>query len=469
MRNLNAKFVCYPSVVCVGKETEVMVFPRDTSRIFREEKEYEVGVVDLWADQLDYHDPVPLDHEWYLKNGCLCFKHTFDREQEYSIRFCEKGGKEERIKLFAADEDLYGLRPLKGDLHSHSYYSDGQDGVTVVPADYREEGFDFYALTDHNRMYPAKLQAELYKDIPLGIHMMRGEEVHTPGSLLHLVHAGGAESVCDYYIHHREEYEAEVDAIAATLPEIPEQYRRRYAMAKWACERIHAVGGVAIYAHPYWCPNRNNLSDEFIQLLFDSKMFDAFEVLGGSNDRTNNMQVALWQDQMMQGNTLAPVGSSDSHNHDFMQNKNFARRVTIAFAKANTTEAILEAIKAGNTLAAEVTEGSQYNVQFYGSLRLVRFARFLWDHYFAETWRLCYGEGVLMRRYAEGEDVGALLGAMAGTVEEFYQKFYGLKPFEGIPADRKAHLDHCLEVQRTVGPITKGSNLYIYGGNERRE
>ena len=74
-----------------------------------------------------------------------------------------------------------------------------------------------------------------------------------------------------------------------------------------------------------------------------------------------------------------------------------------------------------------------------------------------------------MRRYAEGEDVGALLGAMAGTVEEFYQKFYGLKPFEGIPADRKAHLDHCLEVQRTVGPTTKGSNLYIYGGNERRE
>ena len=30
-------------------------------------------------------------------------------------------------------------------------------------------------------------------------------------------------------------------------------------------------------------------------------------------------------------------------------------------------------------------------------------------------------------------------------------------------------LDQLRNAQRTQGPITKGSQLYIYGGNERRE
>ena len=61
--------------------------------------------------------------------------------------------------------------------------------------DYREEAFDFFFLTDHNRMYTSEYAAKLYGEIPLGMQILRGEEVHTPGSLLHIVHAGGSESV----------------------------------------------------------------------------------------------------------------------------------------------------------------------------------------------------------------------------------------------------------------------------------
>ncbi len=469
MRNAHPRYLCYPSVVCVGKETEVSIFPRDISRIFRDDREYELAVVGLREDQFDYHDHIPLDHPCYVKNGCLCFTYMFDREQEYSIRFAQKGGQEIKISLYAVEEDLYELRPLKGDLHSHTFYSDGQDGIAVTPADYREEGFDFFSLTDHNRMYTSKLAAELYKDIPLGMHIMSGEEVHTPGSIVHIVHAGGKASVCDQYVHNREDYEAAIDAIAETMQGIPAQYRRRVAMAKWACDEIHKVGGLAIFAHPFWCPNRYNVTREFADLLFDQKIFDALELVGcgAGVGKANNNQLAMWQEQAFKGNVLPVVGSSDSHNHDFALG-GFGKRFTIVFAKENTTESILEAIRRGYSLAAELPYESDHDIRFYGSQsRLVLFAHFLWEHYFNETWRLCVGEGILMRRYAEGESVASELAALAPTVENFYKKFYGLVPAPDFN-NRMAFLDHCLEVQRT-GPTTKGSNLYIYGGNERRE
>lgn len=469
MRNAHPRYMCFPSVVCVGHETEIAITARDTSRIFREDKQYSLAVIGLREDMDSYHSKLVMDYPCQVRDGRLCFTYNFDKEQEYSIRFCAEGEKEVRVALYAVNEDLYQLRPLKGDLHTHTYYSDGADGISMTPADYREEGYDFFALTDHNRMYTSQMATQLYKDIPLGMHIMLGEEVHTPGSLVHIVHAGGSKSVCNQYIHHPEEYEAAVDTIAETLTHVPEQYRRRVAMAKWACDEIHKAGGLAIFAHPFWQPRKYNVSEEFGQLLFGEKMFDALELMGGIGDKNNNLQLALWQEQAFQGNVIPVVGSTDSHNHDFSGGR-FGRRFTYVFARENSTEAILEAIRAGYSVAGELPMDSESEVRFYGSrLRLVAFAHFLFENYFCETWRLCVGEGILMRRYAEGEDVAALLAAFAPTVENFYKRFYGLIPNPPMPADRKLFLDKCLELQRTVGPETKGSSLFLYGGNDRRE
>ena len=468
MRNAHVKYMCYPSVVCVGKETEVYIQPRDVSLIFRDEWEYELAVVGLMEDQLDYHSHIPLDHEFEIKNGCLVFRHFFDKEQKYSIRFCKKGQKEIKIELYAVEEDLYSLRPLKGDLHTHTYYSDGSDGISMTPADYREEGFDFFSLTDHNRMYTSRLAKELYDGVDLGMHIMAGEEIHTPGSLVHIVHVGGSESVCDKYIKDIEKYKAEVEEIAKTLTDIPEQYRDRVAMAKWTSDNIHNAGGLAIFAHPYWTPNKVNVSPELIDLLYTPELFDAFELVGGVRHEYLIRQLALWQEKALEGKYLPPVGSSDSHNHDF-EVGGFGRNFTIVFAKENTTESILEAIKNGYTLAAELPKDGNNEVSFYGKLRLVTFANFLYNNYFNETWRLCVGEGILMRRYAEGEDVSDVLSALAPTVENFYKKFYGITKPVGIPSKASDFVDKTREIQLTQGPKTKGSSLFIYGGNECRQ
>ena len=225
MLNTHPKFRLFPSVVQTGKETKITIFPKDNSRRFREDKEYGFLIIAMRDDMLDYHTPMIYDHSFTIENGCLCFTHTFESEQEYQIRFHEKDQPDIRISLYAVEEDLYKLRPLKGDLHLHSYYSDGQDGLAMIPANYREEGFDFFSLTDHNRMYTSQLINDLYQDVPLGMHMVLGEEVHTPGSSIHIVHIGGNKSVCSQYITDTDGYEKAVDKIAETLSHVPEQYR----------------------------------------------------------------------------------------------------------------------------------------------------------------------------------------------------------------------------------------------------
>lgn len=467
MRNAHPKFMCFPSVVCVGKEVEIFIAPRDINRYFREDKTYKLAILGLGEDMTTYFDPIPFDYPCYVKNGCLCFRYFFDMEQEYSIRFCDESKQEVRLSLYAVQEDLYGLRPLKGDFHSHSFYSDGKDGAAMTPADYREEGFDFFSLTDHNRMYPSDMIQKLYADVPLGIHMIPGEEVHAPGTLVHIVHVGGTNSVAHKYIHEREAYEDAVDRIAETLTHIPEQYRRRMAMCVWACQEIHKAGGLAILAHPCWIPRRYNISREFVDYLFRENIFDAYEVIGGMFDGGNNMQVALWIEQMRAGISIPVVGASDSHNHDYATDPYFSKRFSIVFARENTTDAIMEAVKNGYAVAAELAPNSDTSICFYSDqMRLVQFCHFLYKNYFNETWRLCLGEGILMRRYAEGEDVAAVLSALKDTVENFYKKFYGITPYRGLSPARHEYAETCLQIHREIGPVTKGSSLNLKPGNQ---
>ncbi len=468
MANTRVRFCAFPSVVPAGKVSTVTIFPCDISRRFREELSYEVGIIGLSDDMLSYYNKLPLNLPYRVKDGVLQVEYEFTREQEYEISFCVKGEKPQVLSVYALEEDLYACRPLKGDLHTHSYYSDGNDGVATVAANYREQGFDFFALTDHNRMYPSHFAAKLWEGVELGIHIMAGEEVHTPGSLLHIVNVGAKESVCDKYVRDPEGYERAVDEIEKQLSHVPEAYRRRVAMAHWACREIQAADGVAILAHPYWKPYKYNVSDEFCACLFGEELFDAFEVMGGVSSRACNLQLALWQEQRMKGHELSVVGSSDSHNHSF-DGTVFGHRFTVVFSKENSTEAILEAVRRGNCVAAELPISDDKDVRFYGDLRLVSFSHFLFRHYFDKTLELCRAEGALMQRYAAGEEVGELLSALAPSVEHFYQRFYGLAPAPVLSAQRLAYLDSLLEAQRHSGIATKGSQLELYPGRARRE
>ena len=74
----------------------------------------------------------------------------------------------------------------------HTRYSDGKEAPAIVCANYRRDGFDFLAITDHGKYFPSLEAIDAYENIPTGMKIFRGEEVHPPGNHIHMVNFGGS-------------------------------------------------------------------------------------------------------------------------------------------------------------------------------------------------------------------------------------------------------------------------------------
>jgi hypothetical protein len=326
---------------------------------------------------------------------------------------------------------------------------------------YREQGYEFFALTDHNRYYPGGEIDEVYEGVRTGLTRIPGEEVHTPGSMIHIVHVGGKSSVAAQYVKDTAGYaEAVARDYLPKVPEtVPEVYRERYAMATWACDRIHEAGGLAIFAHPYWKPGDRvyNVQDRLAQIFLQSGLFDAYELAGCMGQVGTNRSVALWSEARAQGVTIPVVGSSDVHAIE--GGDTFPHYFTVCFAQSNEPAAILDAIRAGLSVAVEA-QGSDYDRQYrcYGSLRLVSYATFLLHYYYPQLQRICGGIGVAMRAYAMGEAGADVIELQNELAENYRLRYFGqLSPV--LPDAAMLNFEAKWRAVQEAGPITKGSSI----------
>lgn len=451
----------WPTVAKVGKETEFVIAPNERAFTFFEGSEYKLRIMAVNSIN-DYYKPDSQKLFLKAKDGVLRFSYTFEKEQEYVVRiiYCEKLVQD--MYMYALNEDLYSLRPLKGDLHTHSYRSDGKRDPAALAGHFREQGYDFFALTDHNRYYPGGEIDEVYEGVNCGFNRVFGEEVHTPTSPIHIVHIGGKHSVAEQYIENRDAYEREVSELIEKVPEnVPDEYKERYAMAMWATGKIHEAGGIAIFPHPFWRPSFGvvyNVDHDFARILLSSGMFDAYELIGGMKQPDNNCSVAMWNDLRTEGSHIPAVGSSDVHGIE--NAKTFPNYFTIAFAKENSNDAIVEAVKSSMCVAVESC-GYEYDRQYraYGSYRLVAYAQFLLKYYFPIRQRMCHGEGVAMRVYAMGEADAKLVELEAEMNNSFADRFFGKKAPILPNATILAFEDKWRETHINVGPVTKGSAI----------
>jgi len=454
----------WPKIVPANKPTAMAIVPTGRVHFFFEDTEYELTVIPVNGDELNYYT-TPTTHKKITvtaRSGVIKFDYTFEGEQEYLLILKKDDKKVCELNLYSLNEDLYALRPLKGDLHSHSHRSDGQSDPAALAGHYREQGYDFQALTDHNRYYPGGEIDEVYNGVNLGYARVTGEEVHTPGSLIHIVHVGGKHSVAEQYIHQREKYDAEVAEYETKVPSIvPEQYKRRYAMANWACDKIHEAEGLAIFAHPYWAPGGSrvyNVNDEFSAILLKSGIFDLFELVGGMGQVGINRAIALWADLRAEGVKIPVCGSSDVHGLE--SEEYYPNLFTVVFAKANDNQSIIEALKNGLSVGVEAI-GNEKARQYrsYGSLRLVSYANFLLKYYFTQRQRICQGEGIAMRAFAIGEADASFIEKQFEFTKNFEARYFGEKP-PVLPT--KDMLDFEIRWRDThikVGPNTKGSSV----------
>ena len=444
MNNNIFNYAIYPSVVPADTESEIAIHPLGENTAFLQGISYTVEVRGVETFCNNY---AKLPWKWYNvtpnENGGLVIRHHFEGEQRYVVKIVRpeedilatphrditnrsKRGcnKDAVLNVYSLGSDLYGLKGYKGELHCHSYESDGIQDVAHTVGNYRSAGYDFIAITDHYITMGSEKAALLPLVKESGMLTLLGEECHVPTEQIHAVHIGGNASVNAYYRDHTEESVAEMESIRAELDYLPEHIDKTdYAWRVWIARKAGEFEGVSILAHPHWLwYDTYFMASAITKQLLKDNIYDAMDI----TDQEADTSVALWAEMRSMGCQTSVVGCSDSHESSSFDCLHPVRGgYTLAFAAKNERLDILSAIKSGQCVAVNA-DGSPERVQ--GPYRFVKFARFLLDNYFPMHMRLCRGQGVLIAdcdSSAPSPAITQQVGAAKELIRDFSRKFYG--------------------------------------------
>ncbi|MBE6555617.1 MAG: hypothetical protein E7663_05240 [Ruminococcaceae bacterium] len=419
-RNTLAFYDIYPKIVPVGREVTFTVRSMDPHLM--QDFPFRVKVRDLngggGSSPALYAD-VPITPLAAPQHG-FTFTVTLPREEEYQIYIDYDGKKRPRavLSVYALEEDLLCRKPLIGDFHGHTYYSDGKEGPAFVAAEYRKNGFDFVTVTDHRRRQPSLLAVEAFKDLDLPFKIYPGEEVHPHGIHMHVVNFASdrsanlfalRESTLETWVDTSPtpEWDTEIEAIKATLTDLPEGVDpNEVASAMIVSRIIREGGGLSILAHPHWYWQAHNVPDVTTRYLFEKGVFDALELIGGLHWYENDSQIAYYEKLTAEGVKIPVVGSSDQHSvlpypYPAERLSYFTEESTLVFAKDNTRDAITDAVKELYSTAVLKYAG-QFPRICGGSYRIKCYTNFLLREYFPLREELYATEGRLMHEYNAG-------------------------------------------------------------------
>ncbi|MPM56263.1 hypothetical protein SDC9_103065 [bioreactor metagenome] len=349
-------------------------------------------------------------------DGALEVEADFRGEQEHLIFLEKKDGTPIReFSVYSLKPDLYELRPVKGDFHIHTTGSDGQECPEYVAARYRQEGFDFIAITDHYHYEPSMKAVDYWKPYRTGLKLYPGEEVHPPDCPVHMVNFGGAFSVNEFFRSHEPCFRGEVKArIPALGTVVPGVSPFAVAATEWTFDKIREAGGLAVFCHPYWNVRGWNVIPEALaDEVFRRRRFDAFEMVGGfwkHQSESNQLQIVRCYEEWRKNGPFPVVGLSDSHGTD--REGLFSWYYTLVFAGSDRLPDLAGAIRDGRSVAVDAPSGERAHC--HGDFRLVKYAQFLIREYFPRHGRLCRTEGDAMLDILGGEKEPAGLPPISG-------------------------------------------------------
>jgi len=377
-------------------------------------------------------------------DGCLHFSAFFHGEGEYLIWVSDARLPDRKVELsvYALDTDMTGRFPYRGDLHVHTFRSDGREAPATVAANYRGHGYDFMAITDHHRFYPSLEAMDAWKGLT-DLTLVPGEEVHLPLNDVHYVNFGGSYSINALVQPSknqesdrrsldgnapepmtREVYEAMIRERAKGVQLEHESLRISFAALQWIYEHVQKGNGLGIFPHPYWICPVMQIPETYTQFIYERKPFDAFEVLGGENYYAQNgFQTGFYYEMKAKGYDRAVVGSTDSHGST-EHNPNALICSTIVFARENSREELIAAIKDQYSVAVD-TISKEYRL--VGDFRLMKYASFLMENYFPLHDMACRAEGYYMNRFLAGDlRAKEILTAMRGQIPQMINKYFAL-------------------------------------------
>lgn len=452
-------FDVFPLVVAAGVPAVIHIRPIGGAPEFEPGRKYHITVCGMDGASRDFFPKAADVTEFETTatdEGGFEFEHTFTREQGYFLLVnFENGQFLKRFQIYCVEGDLVGRHPFIGDLHMHTCRSDGKQTPEVVCANYRRHGYDFMVVSDHERYYPSLDAIRFYKDLPIGLNIVPGEEVHMPRidgmkNETHIVNFGGEYSInalveakavmergkdpsvrslngnCPEVMT-QQEYADMIRGLCAEA-EVPEGVDVFAAVCcKWIFNQIRRAGGLAIFPHPNWIVEDGfHVPESFADYLVREKAFDAFEVLGGENYyEMNGYQTQRYYEDRANGYRYPIVGSTDSHN-SLAEDRNSLIGSTIVFARENERKELIDSIKGFYSVAVDTINE---DFRLVGDRRLTRYACFLLKNYFPIHDEYCYEEGRMMKLYAcglpeEKEHARVMIGAMAGRVEGLLKKYF---------------------------------------------
>ena len=223
----------YPKVLPINKMTTITIRSLTLNTNFNPESNYRIAIVSINGGCNSTGTPPLSFNKPTSTNLTLSFTYQFESEQEYHIRIYKDETLLSTLSVYALEPDLMNRIPLVGDFHVHSCLSDGKEGPEFVAAKYRQEGFDFTSITDHNKYDPSIRAINAYEDVELDYRLYPGEEIHSPKNNVHLVSFGCDHAINPSYLEDGEfdwwekssgksTWYDEVDALQKTLQDIPE-------------------------------------------------------------------------------------------------------------------------------------------------------------------------------------------------------------------------------------------------------
>ena len=441
----------YPKAFLGNAEKTITIQPLGDHVAFKKDKSYTVQVLKVNQGNASVYPersgrsnvPAILGED-----GNLRLTAYFEGEGEHYLNVHEDGRCIFTLSVYSLDEDMAGRIPQRGDLHLHTRRSDGSQSPAITASNYRGHGYDFMVISDHNRYYPSLEAIQAFGDIS-DVALVPGEEVHLLLNDVHYINFGGTYSINALVeggpndekagsdlawrsldgnapdTMSREDYLAMVRERAKSVPLANESERLSYAVIEWTYEHMKANGGLGVFVHPYWLCQCMQLPEEYTEFIYKNKPFDAFEVLGGENYfGQNGFQTALYYEMRAKGVDVGVVGATDSHSSHAEHNRNALICSTIVFAKENTREGLVQAIKDKYSVAVD-TISTEYRL--VGDFRWIRYGAFLMDNYFPVHDQVCATEGHYLKRHFNGDKRATeVLKTMKGQIPEMQKKYFDL-------------------------------------------
>ncbi|MDQ7059797.1 MAG: PHP domain-containing protein [Sulfurimonas sp.] len=366
-----------PNVVVQNKDINYEITLKNTNNI----ESIEV------LSRVDYYHKDEVTYS--IQNNKILFTYNMPHLGEFVVKVNFTSKRSAIVCLYCLDNAMIKLRPLKGDLHMHSIYSDGKATPFAMALASLGAGMDFVSITDHDS-YKGSLKAiAKVKQHNIDLLVLAGEEVSVGGKKDMFISQGNghilsinANKSIQKQRENIEKYEKELEDIVKELEkeDIDKNINlHHYARNIWVITKIKEAKGISILAHPNWVyrDGKYHLNQAFYKQMLRSSQLDGVEAFGEEKVKEHNNMTHLTALQTKNKyKYLAPFANSDAHDSDH----EIGDRFTICLVEEKSASSIISAMQAGRTCAVCKRENNEH--QFIGKDDLAQYVYFLIKEYY---------------------------------------------------------------------------------------